>query len=92
MQHFDYEIFEGMARIYGTLDVTAVQHVKNCLEQNGLNPVLFSRNSPFGNSGPSHSLFDPTGDYSRSIEIKVMVPCQEVLGAEEVLRSINTKN
>ena len=89
VEHSDYEIFEGMARVYGTIDDTTVQYVKTCLEQDGLHPVLLSNHSPFGGAGFSYSLFKVTG-YSLGNEIKVMVPCQEVLKAEEVLKSINT--
>ncbi|MFA6596943.1 MAG: hypothetical protein WCS69_04405 [Ignavibacteriaceae bacterium] len=90
-QHSNYEIYEGMARVYGTLDITAIQYAKTCLEQDGLHPVLFSRNSTYGGSRLSYSLFEAAGDYLGNIidEIKVMVPCQEVLKAEEILKSIN---
>ena len=85
-QHSNYEIIEGMARVYETLDITAIQYVKACLENDGLHPVLFSRNSPWGDSRPSHSLFNTTGNYS--VNIKIMVPTQEVLIAAEILKSI----
>lgn len=90
-EHSSYEIYEGMARVYGTLDITTIQYAKTCLEQDGLHPVLFSRNSPYGGSRLSYSIIDPAGNYFANIidDIKIMVPCQEVLKAEEILRSIN---
>ena len=92
MQHSNYEIIEGMARVYEILDNTAIQYVKTCLEQDGLHPVLFNRNSPYGSSRLSHDLFDLAGNYSANIGTKIMVPCQEVLKAEEILKSINITN
>jgi len=86
-QHSNYEIIEGMVRVYETLDITAIQYVKACLENDGLHPVLFSRNSPWGDSRPSQSLFNTTGSFS--VNNKIMVPSQEVLKAEEILKSIN---
>lgn len=90
-EHSNYEIYEGMAGVYGTLDITTIQYAKACLEQDGLHPVLFSRNSPYGVSGLSYKLLDPAGNYFANIieEIKLMVPCQEVIKAEEILKSIN---
>ena len=91
-QHSNYEIYERMARVYGVLDDTDAQYVKACLEQNGLHPVLFSRHQPFGGARFTYTLFEAQGDYSGNIvtEIKVMVPCQEVLEAEEIINSIKT--
>lgn len=90
-EHSNYDIYEGMARVYGTRDITTIQYAKACLEQDGLHPVLFSRNSPFGGSGLLYSLLDPAGIHFANIidEIKIMVPCQEVSKAEEILKSIN---
>ena len=90
VEHSHYEIFEGMARVYGTVDETTVQYVKTCLEQDGLSPVLLSSHSPYGGSGFSYGLFNVAGN-SLGNEIKVMIPCQDVLKAEEGLRSIDTK-
>ena len=90
-EHSNYEIIEGMARVYESLDLTTIQYAKTCLEQYGLHPVLLNRNSPYGDSGLSYSLFDPVGAQT-SNKIKVMVPCQEVLKAEEILKSIDTNS
>jgi len=90
-QHSNYEIYEGMAKVYGTLDNTSAQYAKTCLEQDGLHPVLFCRHSPYGGSGFAYSLFEAAGDYlgNAVTEIKVMVPCQEALKAKEVLKYID---
>jgi len=88
--HSNYEIYQGMARVFGTLDDTVAQHVKTCLEQDGLHPLLFCRHQPKGGPRFAYTLFEAQGDYLGNIvnEIKVMMPCQEVVTAEEVLKSI----
>jgi RNA polymerase subunit RPABC4/transcription elongation factor Spt4 len=89
--HSNYEIYEGMVRVYGSLDDVAVQYAKSCLEQVGLHPVLFCRDQPMGGPRFVYSLFEAKGDYLGHIvnEIKVMVPAQEVIKTEETLKSLN---
>jgi hypothetical protein len=86
--HSNYEIYEGMVRVYGTLDDVAVQYAKNCLEQVGLHPVLFCRDQPKGGPRFVYSLFEAAGDSLGHIvnEIKLMVPTQEVIKTEEILK------
>ncbi len=88
--HSSYEIYEGMARIYGTLDDVTAQYAKSCLEKDGFHPIIFCRDQAKGGPRFVNSLFSAKGDYMGNIvnEIKVMVPCQEVLDAEEVLKSV----
>jgi len=88
--HAEYEIYEGMARIYSTLNDTPAQHAKTCLEQAGLHPVLFCRVQPHGGPRIVYTLFRSAGDKGGYLvnEIKVMVPCQEVINAEKVLRKL----
>ena len=82
-KHSHYEIYEGMAKVYETVDETDVLFSKNSLEQNGLHPVLLYRHSLYGGSGFSYGIKGTESD------IKMMVPFQEVLKAEEILKSIN---
>jgi len=91
--HINYEIYEGMVRVYGTLDDVTAQNAKTCLEQDRLHPVLFYRHQPKGGPRFVYNLFEAEGDYYGNItnEIKVMVPTQEVLRAEEILRSLKLK-
>ena len=92
--HEAYEIYEGMARVYGVSDEAAAQYVRRCLEQEGLHPFLFSRKaSPISGGGPDYTLFRASGEYDGHIinEVKIMVPCQEVLRAEHVLKTLETK-
>jgi hypothetical protein len=87
--HSIYEIYEGMVRVYGTLDNVEAQYAKNCLEQVGLHPVLFCRHQPKGGPRFVYSLFAASGDNLGHIvnEIKLMVPAQEVIKSEEILKS-----
>lgn len=92
--HRGYEIYEGTARVFGISDDVMAQHVQTCLEQAGLHPLLFSRKaSPISGGGPDYTLFLASGEYDGHIvnEVKVMVPCQEVLKAERVLQDLELK-
>jgi hypothetical protein len=89
--HHNYEIYEGMVRVYGSNDLAQVDYVKSCLEEEGLNPFIFTRKaSPISMGGPEYTLFTSSGDYDGHIinEAKIMVPCQEVIDAEEILRDL----
>lgn len=91
-EHEDYEVYEGMARIYGTSNETLAQYARRCLEQAGLHPFLYSRKaSPISIGGPSYTLFRASGEYDGHIinEMKVLVPCQEVTEAEQVLKDLD---
>jgi hypothetical protein len=88
--HAEYEIYEGMIRIYGSLNDTPAQHAKTCLEQAGFHPILFCRVQPQGGPRFVYTLFRPAGDSEGHIinEIKVMVPSQEVIKAEKTLNKL----
>lgn len=91
-RHEHYEIYEGMARVYGSSDVTQVNYIKECLEKESLHPFIYSRKaSPMHLGGTDYSLFRASGDYNGHIinEIKLMVPCSEILEAERILRETN---
>ena len=86
--HSDYEIYEGMAKVFGTPEKVDAEFIKSLLIQNGLHPVLFSREGPYG--GAKH-MFSFSQSKQRSAgnlitEVKVLVPCTEVIDAEEILR------
>jgi hypothetical protein len=94
-RHEEYEIYEGMARIFGTSDDNLAQYAQKCLEQEGFHPYLYSRKvSPISLGGPDYTLFRASGEYDGHIinEVKVMVPCQEVIKAEKVLRELEIIN
>ncbi|MEO8513437.1 MAG: zinc ribbon domain-containing protein [Ignavibacteria bacterium] len=88
--HSDYEIYQGMVRVYGDLDDTNVQYASSCLKQAGLHPFIYCRVQPKGGSRLVYSLYEANGDSSGHIvnEIKVMVPAQEVVAAEDLLRDL----
>ena len=91
-EHSDYEIYEGMARVFGSSDEQQVSYLKSILEENNLHPFLYSRKaSPLSIGGVDYSLFRASGEYDGHIinEIKLMVPCSEVLQAELIIDEID---
>jgi hypothetical protein len=92
--HEDYEIYEGRARVYGVSDEVTAQYAHACLKKGGLHPFLFSRKASSGYIGmPDHTTFRASGEYDGHIinEVKVLVPCQEVLEAEKLLKDLEFK-
>jgi hypothetical protein len=90
-EHAGYEIYEGMARVLGMSDELAAKYALQCLEQVGLHPLLYSRKaSPISLGAGDYTLFEASGEYDGHIinEVKVMVPCPEVLKAERVLKDL----
>ncbi len=90
-EHSDYEIYEGMARIFGSSDEQQVNFYKSILEENKLHPFIFERKtSPLSLGGIDYSLFRASGDANGHLinEIKLMVPCSEVLVAEKIIDEV----
>ena len=95
--HSAYEIYEGMVRVYGSLDEAMVGYVKSCLEEASLHPVLFFLQRLKGGARSIYVPFAEGGGLDDGVlskaffgnEIKVMVPCQEVEDAENVLKTLN---
>lgn len=91
VQHDCYEIYEGIARIYGSSDVAQINYIKGCLEQESLHPFIYSRKaSPMHLGGSDYSLFRASGDFDGHIinEAKLMVPCSEVLSAVQIISKL----
>ena len=89
--HSGYEIYQGMARVYGTSDPVQAEFAKSCLEKADLHPFIFSRKaSPISLGGPDYMLFNASGEYDGHVvnEFKLMVPCQEVAEAEGTLHEL----
>ena len=87
-QHSDYEIYEGIARVFGSSDEQQVNLYKSILEENNLHPFIYQRKaSPISLGGGDYTLFRTSGDPRGQIinEIKLMVPCSEVLLAEKII-------
>ncbi len=92
VDHNGYEIYQGMARVFGTSDEVQIQYVKNYLEENNFHPFVYSRkSSPMHLGGTDYSLFRASGDFNGRIinEIKLMLPCGEILEAKEKLENLN---
>jgi len=91
-QHSDYEIYEGMARVFGSSDEQQVNLFKSVLEENNLHPFIYQRKaSPISLGGGDYTLFRASGDPRGQIinEIKLMVPCAEVLHAEKIIDELD---
>ena len=91
-EHDGFEIYEGMARVFGSSDEVQIQYVKKYLEENNLHPFLYSRKAlPMHLGGTDYSLFRASGDFNGHIinEIKLMVPWGEVLAALEKIEDLN---
>lgn len=90
-KHGEYEIYEGMARVFGSSDSLQIDYAKNCLEQEGLHPLVFSKKaSPWHLGGSEYSLFRASGEFDGHIvnELKLMLPFQEVMRAEGILSEL----
>lgn len=87
-EHSHYEIYEGMARVFGSSDEQQINYYKSILVENKLHPFIYSRkSSPLHLGGADYSLFRASGDSNGHIinEIKLLVPCTEVLQAEKII-------
>lgn len=91
-RHQGYEIYQGMARVFGENDMSTVEYARKCLHENGLHPFIYNRKAnPTSLGSTDYTLFRAAGGYDGQIinEVKLMVPCQEVLVAENLLRNLN---
>jgi hypothetical protein len=94
-EHSNYEIIEGMGRVYGSSDELELSFYKDMLEKEGLHPFIYSRKaSPISLGGVDYSLFRASGEYDGHIinELKLMVPLGEMLKAERILESLKNEN
>lgn len=88
-RHSSYEIFEGMVRVYTSLDEADTELAKGCLEEAGLHPVVLIFRRPRGGGHLYYMPYVQGDDVSgQSLCIKVMVPCAEVSRAEEALGTL----
>jgi hypothetical protein len=85
--HSEYEVMEGMARVYGTADTLQAHYIASCLEQAGLDPFVYSRRfSPGADIAPNFLFPQIRGETLN--ELKVCVPFGEVITAEGVLKDL----
>jgi RNA polymerase subunit RPABC4/transcription elongation factor Spt4 len=90
-KHSNYEIIEGMGRIYGSNDFLELSYFKEILEKEELHPFLYSRkSSPISLGGVDYSLFRASGEFDGHLinEIKLMVPLSEIIAAEKLLKPL----
>ncbi len=86
--HEVYETYEGMARVAGCTDNVQAQFLTKCLEQAGFHPFLYSRYfNPGADIVAIEKIYRVYGEHP-IVELKILVPFQEVLGAEVVLDEI----
>jgi hypothetical protein len=90
--HFIYETYQGMARVYGGTDPVHVEFLRSCLEQEGFHPFVYSRKAtPIHIGGPDYTHFMSSGDSMHIIvnEFKLLVPFTEVIAAEAFLKRLD---
>jgi hypothetical protein len=85
--HSEYEVMEGMARVYGTADTLQAHYIAKCLEQAGLAPFVYSRRFNPGPDVAQNFLFPQVRGETLS-ELKVCVPFDEVTAAEALLKDL----
>ena len=90
-EHSDYEIIEGMARVYGSSDYLELSFLKDVLEKESFHPFLYSRKSgPISLGNVDYSLFRASGEYDDHLinEIKLMLPLNEIIEAEKIVETL----
>ncbi|HMN50125.1 MAG TPA: hypothetical protein PKD67_13360 [Ignavibacteriaceae bacterium] len=92
-EHSNYEIYEGMARVFGSSDEQKINYLKSVLEENNIHPFLYTRKStPINLGGADYrAAANLTGNKDKNFayEIKLLVPCSEVLQAEYIIDEID---
>lgn len=85
-EHSDYEIYEGMARVFGSLDEQRISYLKSILTENNMHPFIYDKtDSPFS-EGVGNRILTKGNLLS---EIKILVPCAEVLQAENLIDELD---
>ncbi len=90
-KHESYEIIEGYAKVHGTHIAVDAEYFKSVLENEGLHPFIFKRNpSPINVGYENHSIFRVSGEKPgfNVNEFKLMIPFQEVLRAEAIIKEL----
>ncbi len=91
VEHSNYEIYEGMARVYGSSDFTKVKYIEGCLDKESIETFIYSRKATnISLGGTDYSLFRPSGDFNGHLinEKKIMVPFNQVLKVEEIIKDL----
>ena len=91
-EHSDYEIYEGMAAVFSSYDIAQIEFLKSCLKKEEFNPYIYNRNSaPLPLGYRDLTIFQVERDPGKvsSSEVRLVVPCSEVLQAIEFLNEIS---
>ena len=92
--HWQYELHEGLARVFGSIDNVQAQYVTTCLKQSGFHPFLYSRRFNPGSGMISTMVQAGIRNYGKYpiVELKVLVPFSEVLDAERALKELGIRD
>jgi hypothetical protein len=88
--HSEYETFEGMARVFGSMDNVRAQFADTCLKQAGYHPFMYTRKY---NPVADKVSITPLRNFGNhpDIEQKILVPFSEVLKAVKELKKYKFK-
>jgi len=91
-EHENIETYQGLAKVYGTFDEIQVQFIKQCLEEKGLHPFIFSKKSTALHlGGIDHALITSAinpGKNDVMNEIKLLTPFSELMEAKETINEL----
>ncbi len=91
-KHENFEIIEGMAKVYGSQDFALIHFLVDCLEKDNFTPFIYSRKATtYSLGGVDYTLFRASGEHLDKIinEMKIMVPFDQVLDAEKTISLLN---
>ncbi|MCL4510728.1 MAG: zinc-ribbon domain-containing protein [Bacteroidetes bacterium] len=83
--HSNYEIFEGMVKVFSTNDSADAEFAKSRLDEAGLHTTLLHSHRFRGMKRVEYEIYEGEEEFNAR-EIKVMVHCGEVADAESVLK------
>ena len=87
-EHSEFEIYEGMAKVYETTDNVQSQFVTSCLEQGGFHPFLYSRRfNPGADIANITKMYRVFGKHTIA-GLKVLVPFEEALNARDFVKEL----
>jgi hypothetical protein len=81
-----------MAAVFSSYDIAQIEFLKSCLEKEGFNPFIYNRNAaPLPLGYRDLTIFQVERDSGKvsSSEVRLVVPCSEVLQATEFLNEIS---
>lgn len=88
-EHDSIETYQGLAKVYGTVDEIQVHFIKQCLEDKGLHPFIFSKKSTaLQLGGLDQPIIDSAinpGKNDVMNEIKLLIPFSEVMEARKTI-------